>query len=84
MSTSTTPKPKPQAEADANDTGVSLKDPASLVKAYFRFRTTVLGKQEAIALRVVERAPKSIKVPKLDRSQLFKLPNRGQKVSASS
>jgi hypothetical protein len=75
--------PKTTAEAtETTDSGVSLKDPASLVKAYFRLRSKLLDKQEALALRVVDRAPKSFSLPKVDRAQVLKFPRRGQKVAS--
>jgi hypothetical protein len=56
----TTTKPKP-ATASSTKSKVSLKDPSSVVKAYFGFVGKVLNKQEQVALRIIEKAPKGKK-----------------------
>jgi hypothetical protein len=92
MPTTSTPKPKTtrpstavkntEATTEPTASGISLKDPASLVKAYFRLRSKVLDKQEALALRVVDRAPRSFNLPKVDPAQVLKFPRRGQKAAS--
>ncbi|MET0902213.1 MAG: hypothetical protein ABWZ52_03145 [Acidimicrobiales bacterium] len=73
MATAT--KPTTKATTTSKPANRSAKDPASLVKSYFNFRSTVLDKQEAFVLHAIERAPKSIKLPGGDRTaKLLKLP----------
>ena len=75
--------PRRRAPATRKEAGVSLKDPASLVKAYFRLRSSLLSTQEQLALSVVDRAPKSLKLPTVDRAQILKLPVRRAKANGS-
>jgi predicted transcriptional regulator with HTH domain len=57
----TTTKPKAAAASSSEKSKVSLKDPSSVVKAYFGLVTKLLGKQEQVALRLIEKAPKGKK-----------------------
>lgn len=69
-------------EPEKTERSVSLKDPASLVKAYFRLRTSLLEKQEKVALRLIETPAKGLKGRSASPSKLFKVPSFGAKANA--
>ena len=63
----TTAKATPTATSEPAVTRGSLKDPTTIVKAYFSAVSKVLSAQESLVLRAVEKAPKGIDLRSIGR-----------------